>query len=96
MLLNLAWKKGAVWNFSHYENERLEKLIDMTRAEFDLAKRKEQYGEIQSIIHGSGAIAIPAFLSYVDGVAKKIKGLTPLPIGNLGGFNFTDRIWVDA
>lgn len=96
MLLNLAWKKGAVWNFSHYENARLEQLIDMARAEFDLAKRKEQYGEIQTIIHNSGAIVIPTFLSYVDGVSKKIKGLTPLPIGNLGGFNFTDRIWVDA
>ncbi len=96
MLLSLAWKKGAVWNFSHYENERLEKLIDMTRGEFDLAKRKEQYGEIQTIIHNSGAIIIPTFLSYVDGVSKKIKGLTPLPIGSLGGFNFTDRIWIDA
>lgn len=96
MLLNLAWKKGAVWNFSHYENERLEKLIDMTRAEFDLAKRKEQYGEIQTIIHNSGAIIIPTFLNYVDGVSKKIKGLTPLPIGSLGGFNFTDRIWIDG
>lgn len=96
MLLNLSWKKGAVWNFSHYENDRLEKLIDMTRAEFDLAKRKEQYGEIQTIIHNSGAIMIPTFLSYVDGVSKKIKGLTPLPIGSLGGFNFTDRIWIEA
>lgn len=96
MLLNLAWKKGAAWNFSHYENEKLEKLIDATRAEFDLAKRKEQYGEIQTIIHNSGAIIIPTFLSYVDGISKKIKGLTPLPIGNLGGFNFTDRIWLDV
>ncbi len=96
MLLNLSWKRGAVWNFSHYENERLDKLIDMTRAEFDLARRKEQYGEIQSILHNSGAIIIPCFLSYIDGVSKKIRGLTPLPIGSLGGFNFTDRIWVDA
>ncbi len=96
MLLNLSWKKGAPWNFSHYENERLGKLIDDARAVFDLAKRKEYYGEIQSIIHNSGAIIIPTFLSYVDGVSKKIKGLTPLPIGNLGGFNFTDRIWIDA
>lgn len=96
MLLNLSWKRGAVWNFSHYENERLEKLIDDTRSEFDLAKRKEYYGEIQSIIHNSGAIILPCFLSYVDGVSKKIKGLTPLPIGSLGGFNFTDRIWIEA
>jgi peptide/nickel transport system substrate-binding protein len=96
MLLNLAWKKGAVWNFSHYENDRLVQLIDMTRAEFDPVRRKEQYGEIQTIIHNSGAIIIPTFLSYVDGISKKVKGLTPLPVGSLGGFNFADRIWLDA
>ena len=35
-------------------------------------------------------------MSYVDGVSNKVKGLTPIPVGNLGGFNFTDRIWIEA
>lgn len=96
MLLNLSWRKGAVWNFSHYENDRLELLIDESRATLDMAKRIEYYHEIQSIIYNSGAIIIPCFLNYVDGVSKKIKGLTPLPIGSLGGFNFTDRIWIEG
>jgi len=96
MLLNLAWQKGAVWNFSHYDNERLQALINESRGTLDMDLRKQQYGEIQSILHNSGAIIIPCFLSYVDGVSKKVKGLTPLQIGNLSGFNFTDKIWLDA
>lgn len=96
MLLNLSWRKGAVWNFSHYENDRLEQLIIESGATLDQALRQEQYAEIQTILHNSGAIIIPCFLSYVDGVSKKVKGLKPLQIGNLGGFNFTDKIWLDA
>lgn len=96
MLLDLAFRKGANWNFSHYENDRLEQLMDESRATLDLDLRKQQFAEIQGIIHNSGAIIIPAFLSYVDGVSNKIKGITPLYIGNLGGFNFADKIWIDA
>jgi len=96
MLLNLAWKSGAAWNFSHYDSEALDKLIDQARATLDQARRKELYNEIQKTIHNSGAIVLPCFLNYVDGVSKKVQGLTPIPVGNLGGFNFTDRIWLES
>lgn len=96
MFLNLAWRKGAAWNFSHYESEKMESLITQAQSTLDEAKRKEQYDEIQSIIYNSGALVLPCFLSYVDGVSKKVKGLTPVPLGNLGGFNFADRIWLEG
>lgn len=96
MFLDLAFRKGAVWNFSHYSNDRLESLINESRATLDPTLRKEQFAEIQTIIHNSGAILIPCFLSYLDGISTKVKGLTPLPIGNLHGFDFADRIWLEA
>lgn len=96
MLLDLSFREGAVWNFSHYSNDRLEKLINESRATLDLEKRKEQFAEIQTTIHNSGAILIPCFLNYVDGISTKVRGLTPLPIGNLHGFDFADRIWLDS
>lgn len=96
MLLNLSWKTGAAWNYSHYDNPDLDRLIDQARATLDTAKRKEIYDQIQSTIHESGAIVIPTFLNYVDGVQKKVKGLSPVPVGNLGGFNFADQIWLEA
>ena len=96
MLLNLAWKSGAAWNFSHYHNPDLDRLIDTARGTLDPAKQKALYDEIQATIYNSGAIAIPCFLNYVDGHSKKVKGLSPVPIGNLGGFNFADSIWLEA
>lgn len=96
MLLNLTWKTGATWNFSHLENPGLDKLIDAARSTLDPAKQKEIYGEIQSVIYNSGAAVIPCFLNYVDGISNKVKGLKPVPVGNLGGFNFADAIWLEG
>jgi peptide/nickel transport system substrate-binding protein len=96
MLLNLAWKSGAAWNFSHYSNPELDTLIDKARVTLDEALRAEIYSDIQTTIHNSGALILPAFISFVDGVSNKVQGLTPIPVGALGGFNFTDRVWLTA
>jgi peptide/nickel transport system substrate-binding protein len=96
MLLNLAFKSNAVWNFSHYNNSDLDGLIDKARATLDVGQRKEIYGQIEKTIAGAGMIVLPCFMSYVDGVSNKVKGLTAVPVGNLGGFNFTDRIWLES
>ncbi|TPJ33478.1 ABC transporter substrate-binding protein [Mesorhizobium sp. B2-6-5] len=94
MLLNLAWKTGAAWNFSHYSNPNLDAMIDSARTTPDEAKRVEIYAGIQKTIHESGALILPSFISFVDGVSNKVQGLTPIPVGALGGFNFTDRVWL--
>lgn len=96
MLLNLAWKSGAAWNFSHYDNPKLDQLIDDGRATLDQGKRKQIYDDIQAIIYGSGALMIPCFLNYVDGISKKVQGLPKVPIGNFGGFNFSDSVWLES
>lgn len=96
MLLNLAWKSGAAWNFSHYSNPDLDMLIDKARITLDEGLRAEIYSDIQRTIHNSGALILPSFISFVDGVSKKVQGLTPVPVGALGGFNFTDRVWLAA
>jgi len=94
LLLSLTWKTGSQWNYSHFSNPSLDKLIDATRSTLDVEKRKAMYAEIQSTIHNSGAIAMPCFLSYVDGVSASVNGLVPNPTGNLGGFRFSDEIWI--
>lgn len=96
MLLNLSWRSGAAWNFSHYNNPKLDQLIDDGRATLDQAKRKQIYNDIQAILYGTGALFIPCFLNYVDGISKKVNGLPQVPIGNFGGFNFSDRAWLES
>lgn len=94
MLLNLTWKSGAAWNFSHYTNKNLDALIDKARVTLDEGQRKGVYAEIQAIIHNSGALVLPCFITYVDGISRQVQGLTSIPVGPLGGLNFTDSVWL--
>lgn len=96
MLLNLAWKSGAAWNFSHYSDPALDAMIDKARVTLDEVQRAEIYNDIQKAIHESGAMVLPSFISFVDGVSNKVKGLVPVPVGALGGFNFTDCVWLEG
>lgn len=96
MLLNLTWKSGAAWNFSHYSNKNLDALIDQARAVSDEDKRKRIYGDIQTIIHNSGALVLPCFINFVDGTSKRVQGLKPIPVAPLGGLNFTDSVWLST
>ncbi|TWA69298.1 peptide/nickel transport system substrate-binding protein [Azospirillum baldaniorum] len=94
LLLNVTWKSGSQWNFSHYGNPRLDSLIDGVRATLDVDKRIAMYHEIQEILHNCGAVTMPVFLSYLDGVSSRIQGLTPNQIGNFSGFRFSDQVWL--
>lgn len=94
MFLNLTWKTDAAWNFSHYSDPDLDRMIDTARVTTDEAKRKEIYSDIQQNIRGSGALNLPSFISFVDGVSNQVKGLKPVPTGPLGGYTFTDQVWL--
>lgn len=96
ILLNLTWKTGAPWNFSHYSNPELDRLIDLGRSTLDESKRIQIYHEIARIIHNSGALVLPTFINFVDGISNKVKGLKPIPIAPMGGCFFTDQIWIES
>jgi peptide/nickel transport system substrate-binding protein len=71
-------------------------MIDDARSTPDPAQRKQIYNQIQQTIHDSGSITLPCFMNYVDGTSKKVQGLVPVPVGNLAGFNFADRVWLES
>ncbi|MBV9784062.1 MAG: ABC transporter substrate-binding protein [Acidisphaera sp.] len=96
MLLNLAYRSGAAWNFSHINDPSLDKLIDDARSTPDKTQRLQVYADIQKKIYDSGSMTLPCFENYVDGISKKVKGLVPVPVGNLAGFNFADRVWLET
>ena len=74
----------------------MDKLIDEGRATVEFNKRKEIYGEIQKILYEQGGNVIPAFTNYVDAISSSVKGLKPVFVGNLGGFNYADSVWLDT
>ena len=51
---------------------------------------------MQALVHEHCGIGIPIFNSNIDAHVDALKGLTPVPLGNLMGYNFADKIWLDA
>ncbi len=96
IMLSLGWTSGAAWNAAQFKDATLDKLIVAGRSEIDPVKRKQIYGEIQKILYDQGGNAIFAFSDFLDGLSAKVKGITPVPIGYLGGYYFTDTAWLDT
>jgi peptide/nickel transport system substrate-binding protein len=96
LLLTLGWKSDAKWNETQFKSARLDTLIDEGRSTVDINKRKEIYGEIQSILYYEGGNVIPCFVNYLDAISSNIKGLVPVPVGALGGYNYADSAWLDT
>jgi peptide/nickel transport system substrate-binding protein len=96
ILLTQFFKSDAQWNESRWKNAKFDQLLVAARAETDLAKRKQMYADMQTMIHSESGVGIPLFLASLDGHTTKLKGLTPIPLGGLMGYNFAEHVWLDA
>lgn len=96
MLFSLFYKSDAPWNESGWHNQRFDSLLVTARGEADEAKRKQLYGEMQRLVHEHCGVAIPTFISLVDGYDRRIQGFGSIPIGGLMGYSFADHVWFDA
>ncbi|MBT9503325.1 MAG: ABC transporter substrate-binding protein [Burkholderiaceae bacterium] len=95
-LLTLLFKSDAAWNESRWKSDKFDQLLINARAETDLAKRKQMYADMQTMIHQEAGIGIPLFLASLDGHSTKLKGLSPIPLGGLMGYSFGEHVWLDA
>jgi peptide/nickel transport system substrate-binding protein len=96
ILLTQFFKSDAQWNESRWKNPKFDQVLLAARAETDLAKRKQQYADLQTMIHEEAGIGIPLFLASLDGHTTKLKGLSPIPVGGMMGYNFAENVWLDA
>ena len=96
ILLTQFFKSDAQWNESRWKSEKFDQVLVAARAETDLSKRKQMYADLQTMIHEQAGIGIPLFLASLDGHTTKLKGLSPIPLGGLMGYNFAENVWLDA
>jgi peptide/nickel transport system substrate-binding protein len=95
ILLSLFFRSGAPWNESRWKDPKFDQLLLQSRAETDLAKRKQMYCEMQSMISDDAGIGIPVFISELDAYATRVHGLHPVPTGDLMGYNFAQHVWLE-
>ncbi len=95
-LLTQFFKSDAAWNESRWKDPKFDSLLLAARAETDQAKRKQMYAEMQTMIRKDAGVGIPLFLSSLDGYNKRLRGLSPIPLGGLMGYSFAEHVWVAA
>jgi peptide/nickel transport system substrate-binding protein len=96
ILLTQFFKSDAQWNESRWKSEKFDQVLVAARAETDFAKRKQMYADLQTMIHHEAGIGIPLFLTSLDGHTTKLKGLSPIPVGGLMGYNFAENVWLES
>jgi len=61
VMFSLAYKAGADWNESHWDNERFNTLLRQAKSELDEGLRAEMYAEMQSLCRDDGGTIVPFF-----------------------------------
>lgn len=95
LMFSLFFASRADSNESGWKNERFDRLLVEARSVGDEALRTEIYGEMQQMIHDQCGVAIPLFISFIDGYDRRLKGLRSVPLGAFGGFRFAEYAWWD-
>lgn len=95
LIFSLFFKSDAEWNESGWKNPRFDRLLVEARGEADETRRKALYGEMQALVHDHCGVAIPVFITLIDGFDRRLKGLRPIPLGGFMGYRFAEYAWWD-
>ncbi|OYZ45613.1 MAG: ABC transporter substrate-binding protein [Novosphingobium sp. 16-62-11] len=96
LMFSLFFQSKATENEAGWKNPKFDRMLIEARQTRDEAVRKAIYGEMQWMIHRTGGIGIPVFISLLDGYDRRVRGLQPVPLGGLMGYTFGEHVWLDA
>ena len=92
--LAVQFGPGGNWNDTFWNNKQMGKLLIASLAETDPDKRHAMYCEMQTLVHEGSGMVIPAFSNINDGIANNIMGMPKVPLGQLGGCEWPEFIWL--
>ncbi len=95
-VLTQFFKSDSSSNDARWKDPRFDQLLLAARSEVDEARRKAMYADMQVMIHEKGGVAVPLFISSLDAHDRRLKGLAPIPVGGLMGYEFAEHVWWDA
>lgn len=73
MIFSTFFRSDAPWNFTHWENDRFQKLLIEAKAELDETKRAAMYGEMQSLCREESGTIVAFFQSFLSARSPKVK-----------------------
>ena len=96
ILFSLLYASDAPWNESQFKSPKFDKMLVEARGSLDEKKRTDIYWEMQDMVANQAGTAIPAYISNVDALSSKLKGMKPNPLGGMMGYAFAEYVWLDA
>jgi peptide/nickel transport system substrate-binding protein len=96
ILFSLLYASQAPWNESRYKSEKFDAMLVEARGMLDQTKRKDIYGQLQAMIAEEAGTIIPAYISGVDAVTAKLKGMDINPLGGMMGYSMAEHVWFAA
>ena len=96
ILFSLLYASTAPWNESQYKSEKFDRMLIEARGSLDEAKRRAIYDEMQVMVSEEAGTAIPVYISNVDAISQKLKGLRHNPLGGMMGYAFAEYVWLEA
>ena len=85
--LDLAYRSDAAWNESHWQDQRLDDLIDFTRSALDEEARTAAYKEIQQLFLDEGPIIVPYYYATFMVMASHVSGVVMHPFAGRTHFH---------
>ncbi|GLR45280.1 peptide ABC transporter substrate-binding protein [Mesorhizobium amorphae] len=73
-MYSTVYLSTADWNETHFKNKKFDELLVQARGEFDDAKRKALYKEMDLLVRDEGGTICPMFNDYVEGIRSEVKG----------------------
>jgi peptide/nickel transport system substrate-binding protein len=96
ILFSLLYSSDAPWNESQFKSEKFDRMLVEARGSLDDNRRREIYGEMQVMVADEAGTAIPAYLSGLDAMTDRLKGMRFNPLGNLMGYAFAEHVWLEG
>ncbi|WP_370543478.1 ABC transporter substrate-binding protein [Herbaspirillum sp. Sphag1AN] len=96
ILFTQFFKSDAQWNESGWKNAQFDQLLVASRGETDFDKRKKLYADMQTLVHEKCGIGIPVFITNLEGINSKIKGIQPIPLGAFMNYTCAEYVWLEA
>jgi peptide/nickel transport system substrate-binding protein len=96
ILFSLLYASDAPWNESQYKSPKFDKMMLEARGMLDMDKRKQIYFEMEKMIADEAGTIIPAYITNVDAITSKLKGLEANPLGGMMGYAFAEYVWLEA
>lgn len=95
-MLALAYSTDGIaagWNETHMSDPKLDQMLVAARIEFDEAKRRQIYYDIQELISETGGAVCPVVANFVDACTTKVGHGELASDFSMDGGRFAERWW---